>query len=93
LGTAVTPDVDGALVYSQRADWAAKTTFKGVMLSRDPTSNQNFYGKALNSREAHRAGERPRTRRRLARGAQDARALIVRDSSSARLSAERQTLA
>ena len=51
LGAAAAPDVT-VLIYSQPRDWAAKTTFKGVMLSRDPTSNQNFYGKALNSREA-----------------------------------------
>ena len=51
LAATVAPDVT-VLIYSQPRDWAAKTTFKGVMLSRDPTSNQNFYGKALNSREA-----------------------------------------
>jgi len=51
LAATAAPDVT-VLIYSQPRDWAAKTTFKGVMLSRDPTSNQNFYGKALNSREA-----------------------------------------
>lgn len=51
LGAAAAPDVT-VLIYSQPRDWAAKTTFKGVTLSRDPASNENFYGKALNSREA-----------------------------------------
>ena len=37
LGAAATPDVM-VLIYSQPRDWVAKTTFKGVMLSGDPTS-------------------------------------------------------
>ena len=58
VGAAATPDVT-VLIYSQPRDWAAKTTFEGVMLSRDPTSNQNLYGKALNSREAIAQADRP----------------------------------
>jgi lipid-binding SYLF domain-containing protein len=51
LSAAAAPDVT-VLVYSQPRDWAAKTTFKGVTLSRDSASNQNFYGRPLTSRQA-----------------------------------------
>jgi lipid-binding SYLF domain-containing protein len=51
LSAAAAPDVT-VLVYSQPRDWATKTTFKGVTLSRDSGSNQNFYGKPLNNRQA-----------------------------------------
>jgi lipid-binding SYLF domain-containing protein len=50
LSGAAAPDVT-VLVYSQPRDWAAKTTFKGVTLSRDSASNQTFYGKPLTSRQ------------------------------------------
>ena len=58
LGATAAPDVT-VLIYSQPRDWAAKATFKGVTLSHDQASNQNFYGKALNSREAIAQAESP----------------------------------